>query len=99
MKFSTLAQLTEICKDEKKQISEVMLEEQAAETGHSTHYEFQKMAEYYQIMKQAVKKGLTEDTTSRSGLTGMDAQRVMTFLATNESSLGAEACVKLWLAL
>lgn len=75
MKFSTLAQLTEICKDEKKQISEVMLEE------------------------QAVKKGLTEDTTSRSGLTGMDAQRVMTFLATNESSLGAEACVKLWLAL
>lgn len=68
MKFSTLAQLTEICKDEKKQISEVMLEE------------------------QAVKKGLTEDTTSRSGLTGIDAQRVMIFLATNESSLGAEAC-------
>jgi L-serine dehydratase len=92
MKFSTLAQLKEICKDEMKQISEVMLEEQAAETGHSAHDEFHKMAEYYQIMKQAVKKGLNEDTTSRSGLTGKDAQRVMTYLATNESSLGEAAC-------
>ncbi|QGQ96444.1 L-serine ammonia-lyase, iron-sulfur-dependent, subunit alpha [Paenibacillus psychroresistens] len=99
MRFSTLAQLTEICNAEHKSISQVMLEEQAAETGHSQQSEFRKMAEYYQIMKQAVHKGLTEDTTSRSGLTGMDAQRIMTFLETNESSLGAEACETMACAL
>ncbi|NHN32523.1 L-serine ammonia-lyase, iron-sulfur-dependent, subunit alpha [Paenibacillus agricola] len=99
MKFSTLAQLTELCEERQLRISEVMLEEQAAETGRSAQHEFQKMHEYYQIMKQAVEKGLTEDTTSRSGLTGKDAQRVMSYLSEQESCLGVEACETMAYAL
>jgi L-serine dehydratase len=92
MRFRTLKQLVEICEREGKSISAIMLEDQAQESGNSMEHEFNKMAQYYQIMKEAVTKGLTEDTTSRSGLTGKDAQRVMSFMSGNIASLGEESC-------
>ncbi|HEY0826535.1 MAG TPA: L-serine ammonia-lyase, iron-sulfur-dependent, subunit alpha [Bacilli bacterium] len=92
MKFRTLQQLVEVCEQEGKSISGLMLADQASESGRSPEEEFQKMAEYYRIMKEAVAKGLTEDTTSRSGLTGKDAQRVMSYMGGQESSLGDIAC-------
>jgi L-serine dehydratase len=88
MKFRTLKQLVQVCEKEGLSISELMLADQAHESGRAPEQEFQKMAEYYQVMKQAVAKGLTEDTTSRSGLTGKDAQRVMSYRDNNETSLG-----------
>ncbi|MCY9592636.1 L-serine ammonia-lyase, iron-sulfur-dependent, subunit alpha [Paenibacillus chitinolyticus] len=92
MRFRTLKELADICTAENKSISEFMLEEQAKESGRSTEQEFGKMAAYYKIMKEAVQKGLTEDTTSRSGLTGMDAQRVMSYMSGSVPSVGEEAC-------
>jgi L-serine dehydratase len=92
MRFRTLKQLVEICEREGKSISAIMLEDQAQESGKSMEHEFNKMAQYYQIMKEAVTKGLTEDTTSRSGLTGKDAQRVMSYISGNIPALGEEAC-------
>lgn len=92
MRFRTLKQLVQLCEQEDKTIGQMMLEEQAKESGRSEEHEFAKMAEYYQIMKEAVRKGLTEDTTSRSGLTGRDAQRVISYMATNEAAVGDVAC-------
>lgn len=92
MRFRTLRQLVELCEQEGKPIGKLMLEEQSRESGRSEQQEFAKMADYYQIMKEAVRKGLTENTTSRSGLTGLDAQRVMRYMEANEPSVGAAAC-------
>jgi L-serine dehydratase len=92
VRFRTMKDLAMITEKEGKSISQIMLEDQARESGQTMQHEFDKMAEYYQVMKEAVKRGLTEDTTSRSGLTGLDAQRVMHYLETNESALGDHAC-------
>ncbi|WP_127579471.1 L-serine ammonia-lyase, iron-sulfur-dependent, subunit alpha [Paenibacillus koleovorans] len=92
MRFRTLKQLVALCEQEGKSFGQMMLEEQAAESGRSVETEYAKMAEYYQIMKEAVRKGLTEDTTSRSGLTGRDAQRVVQYMETNEAAVGDIAC-------
>ncbi|GIP37269.1 L-serine dehydratase, iron-sulfur-dependent subunit alpha [Paenibacillus sp. J31TS4] len=92
MRFRTLQQLAALCEAEGKTIADLMLEEQAKESGRSPEKEWSTMASYYGIMKEAVRKGLTEDTTSRSGLTGLDAQRVNTYLGSHEASVGEEAC-------
>jgi L-serine dehydratase len=99
MRFRSLKQLAEICEKEGLCISVLMIADQAHESGRSSEQEFAKMASYYQIMKEAVVKGLTEDTTSRSGLTGKDAQRVMQFMSSNIPSLGTEACKAMAYAL
>jgi L-serine dehydratase len=92
MRFRTLKQLVQLCEQESKTLGQLMLEEQARESGRSEEQEFAKMANYYEIMKEAVRKGLTEDTTSRSGLTGRDAQRVIRYMETNEAAVGDVAC-------
>ncbi|KRE75715.1 L-serine ammonia-lyase, iron-sulfur-dependent, subunit alpha [Paenibacillus sp. Soil750] len=99
MRFRTLKQLAEVCAAEGLTIAEVMLADQSQESGKPPEYVFEKMRAYYQIMKEAVAKGLTEDTTSRSGLTGKDAQRVASYLTTTEASLGEEACKAMAYAL
>ena len=75
MHFRTLRQLAEQAKAAELSIGRYMLQEQAGETGKTPEEEFRQMAAYYGIMKDAVRRGLTEDTTSRSGLTGQDAKR------------------------
>lgn len=99
MRFRTLRQLAELCEREGKSIGRLMLEEQAKESGRDEQEEFRKMFDYYQIMKEAVRKGLTEDTTSRSGLTGLDAQRVMRYIETGEPSVGHVAAEAMAYAL
>ncbi|RKN85201.1 L-serine ammonia-lyase, iron-sulfur-dependent, subunit alpha [Paenibacillus ginsengarvi] len=88
MRFRTLEQLVLLCEQEQKSLGRLMLEEQAKESGKDEREEFAKMAAYYDIMKEAVRKGLTEDTTSRSGLTGRDAQRVASYMEANETAVG-----------
>lgn len=99
MRFSTLEQLVELCRQESVSIGRLMVMEQAQETGKSELHVIEQMSSYYQVMKEAVRKGLEEDTTSRSGLTGGDAQRVLNHMRTNISSLGSDACSALAYAL
>jgi L-serine dehydratase len=91
VRFSTLKELAEWCIAEKLTIGELMLKEQVRESGKDEAAVFQQMAGYYGIMKEAVHRGLTEDTTSKSGLTGGDAQRVQRRISTEASALGSEA--------
>jgi len=91
MNFTTLQELKVLCEQRNQGIGQVMLEEQSAESGRPADQEFAQMAEYYNIMKMAVDRGLHENTTSRSGLTGLDAQRVMAYRAQSEPNLGGAA--------
>lgn len=76
MRFHNLKELIELCERNSKTIAQIMIEDQAEESGQSEQDTFKIMADYYQIMKSAVHKGLTEDIVSMSGLTGGDAKRV-----------------------
>ncbi|MBU5443594.1 L-serine ammonia-lyase, iron-sulfur-dependent, subunit alpha [Paenibacillus sp. MSJ-34] len=99
MRFSTLENIVELCHQESVSIGQLMIREQARESGKSESEAFAQMAVYYQVMKEAVRKGLEEDTTSRSGLTGLDAQRVRTYMELETPSLGEAACRSMAYAL
>lgn len=99
MRFATLAELSAQCRAANKTIGRYMIEEQVRESDQSEEAVFGQMAGYYQIMKEAVRKGTTEDTKSRSGLTGGDAKRVMAHRELGGTALGDEASAALAYAL
>ncbi|MBD7968695.1 L-serine ammonia-lyase, iron-sulfur-dependent, subunit alpha [Paenibacillus gallinarum] len=99
MRFKHLRELHAICTEENKTLGTLMIEEQVKETGTSETEVVQQMADYYEIMKQAVHKGMTEDTTSRSGLTGGDGQRVRDYLQNNQSCSGDASTLAMAYAL
>lgn len=76
-----------------------MITEQAAETGKTLQEVIKQMTEYYEIMKEAVQKGIEGESKPRSGLTGGDAKRVHTYLQSSVPSLGSEACTAMAYAL
>ncbi|MCC3371553.1 L-serine ammonia-lyase, iron-sulfur-dependent, subunit alpha [Cohnella sp. REN36] len=93
MNFATIAELAARCEEAGQTISAYMLAQQSLESGRSPAQERQQMAAYYDIMKEAVRRGITTDTTSRSGLTGGDARRVMAMLdgSGGDTSAGSHA--------
>lgn len=99
MRFSNLRELVALCDRESQTISGIMIQDQAAESGQSEAEILAVMGEYYQIMKSAVRKGLTEDIVSTSGLTGGDAKRVETYRGRGEASVGDIACQAMAYAL
>ncbi|WP_054954918.1 L-serine ammonia-lyase, iron-sulfur-dependent, subunit alpha [Paenibacillus dakarensis] len=99
MKFSTLQQLIECCREDGVTIGQLMLSEQAKESGKSEDEVYKQMADYYNIMKEAVHRGIHEPVPSRSGLTGGDAVRISEYMQNGTTSLGTEACSALAYAL
>ncbi|CAM4217002.1 L-serine ammonia-lyase, iron-sulfur-dependent, subunit alpha [Paenibacillus macerans] len=99
MRFRNLRELVALCDKEVLTISQVMLQDQAAESGQSEAEIMAAMAEYYQIMKEAVRRGLTEEITSTSGLTGGDAKRVNEYRGSGEPAAGDIACQAMAYAL
>lgn len=99
MRFTTLQQLVDCCKTDGVTMGQLMLTEQAKETGISEEQTFQQMADYYSIMKEAVRRGIDEPVASRSGLTGGDAVRMQNYMENSETSAGNEASRALAYAL
>lgn len=99
MRFATLAELSAQCRAANMTIGRYMIEEQVRESDQTEEAVFGQMAGYYQIMKEAVRKGTTEETKSRSGLTGGDAKRVMAYRELGGTALGGEASAALAYAL
>lgn len=91
MRFSNLKQLIELCQQESVTIGQLMIKEQAAESGKREEQVVEQMAAYYGIMKEAVYKGIESDLKPRSGLTGGDAKRVHQYLQEGTASLGTDA--------
>lgn len=88
MRFRTLKELANLSMEEGKSLAEVMIEDQAAETGASREEIIAQMTDYYEKMKEAVRRGLTEPTTSRSGLSGGDAVKVLDLVENGTPSSG-----------
>ncbi|GAS84841.1 L-serine dehydratase subunit alpha [Paenibacillus amylolyticus] len=92
-------ELNTICTAESKTIAELMIEEQVQETNTPEADVVQQMSEYYQVMKEAVRKGLTEDTTSRSGLTGGDGKKMAEYIRKGETCSGDASALAMAYAL
>lgn len=99
MRFANLEQLIRLCEKEAVTIGQLMITEQAAETGKTDKQVIQQMTEYYEVMKEAVNKGIESGMQPRSGLTGGDARRVHAYLQQGDPSLGEEACTAMAYAL
>jgi len=99
MRFANLEQLIRICEKEAITIGQLMVTEQAVETGKTDQHVIQQMTEYYEVMKEAVYKGIESEMQPRSGLTGGDAGRVHAYMQHGVPSLGEEACTAMAYAL
>ncbi|KAG3106699.1 hypothetical protein PC116_g258 [Phytophthora cactorum] len=76
-----------------------MIEEQVQETNIPKADVVRQMSDYYQVMKEAVHKGLTEDTTSRSGLTGGDGKKMAEYIRKGETCSGDASALAMAYAL
>ncbi|MEK4508836.1 L-serine ammonia-lyase, iron-sulfur-dependent, subunit alpha [Paenibacillus anaericanus] len=99
MRFSSLEQMIQLCVEESVTIGQLMITEQAAETGTTAAQVIEQMTAYYEVMKEAVTKGIEDDSKPRSGLTGGDAKRVHTYIQNGVVSLGTETCTAMAYAL
>jgi len=99
MRFSSLSELKRLCEEEGSSIAQVMIAEQARESGQSVEAIREQMAGYYRVMKEAVSRGLRDNPRSRSGLTGGDAKRVREYTDGREPSVGGEAATAMAYAL
>ncbi|WP_339275785.1 L-serine ammonia-lyase, iron-sulfur-dependent, subunit alpha [Paenibacillus sp. FSL W8-0426] len=99
MRFKHLHELSAICTAESKSIAQLMVEEQVKETNVPETDVVRQMSEYYQVMKEAVRKGLTEDTTSRSGLTGGDGKKMAAYIRSGETCSGDASALAMTYAL
>lgn len=80
MKFTSIAELLEICEAKNKKISEVMIELEMETHNRSKEEVFEQMRNSLHVMKDAIDKGLTEEIKSRSGLSGGDGKRLAQYI-------------------
>lgn len=91
MQFRTLQDIVRLCEERQCSIAELMIVEQVKETDVSREQVVKQMTSYYEVMKEAVHRGIHEDTVSRSGLTGGDARRVYDYLNGGETAAGSHS--------
>lgn len=82
MKFTSIAELLEVCELENKKISEVMIELEMESHNRTKEEVFEQMRNSLRIMENAINKGLNEEITSRSGLSGGDGKRLAEYIET-----------------
>ncbi len=73
--FKNIEELVSQAQNSGKKIYEIMIEQEMDETEKSREEIMENMSHQYQIMKDAVKQGVS-GVTSRSGMTGMDAKKL-----------------------
>ncbi|KAF6582715.1 L-serine ammonia-lyase, iron-sulfur-dependent, subunit alpha, partial [Paenibacillus sp. EKM208P] len=66
MRFSHLHEISALCAEESTTIGRLMIQEQVQETNTTEEEIFRQMSDYYEVMKEAVHRGQTQDTVSRS---------------------------------
>ncbi|MNW54987.1 L-serine dehydratase, alpha chain [compost metagenome] len=88
MNFRTIEELVLLAEREGCLISEIMILEEAEASGMSQEQIRNRMSIHLDTMEKAVKRGLSEEVTSRSGLVGGDARKLQSFLKQGHSISG-----------
>jgi L-serine dehydratase len=76
MQYQTLRHLIKLATEHGKPISEIVLAVEAEQKGADPEALRGQMMTMWQVMQQAIKRGLTEDIKSLSGLSGGDGKRL-----------------------
>ena len=76
VKYDSIEALLEAARRSGENLSELVLRQQAEETGCPEQEVFERMERQYDVMEQAVERGKRPGVRSTSGLTGGDAYRV-----------------------
>lgn len=71
--YKSVKEIVETAVKEQKNISDIVIAEQAVQLNSSTKDVYDKMAENFKVMKESVEEGLTSSKKSISGLSGGDA--------------------------
>ncbi|WP_047151603.1 L-serine ammonia-lyase, iron-sulfur-dependent, subunit alpha [Aneurinibacillus tyrosinisolvens] len=90
MKFKTVAELVELSLSEEKPISEIMILAEIDVSGREREAIMNDMYRNLDIMEQAVQRGITEDFTSRSGLSGGDARKMQAYIQKGKTLAGPD---------
>ncbi|WP_282200196.1 L-serine ammonia-lyase, iron-sulfur-dependent, subunit alpha [Collibacillus ludicampi] len=80
MAFTHLHELIKLAEDRKTSIGRLMLEVEKEQTGRSESEILAQMEQQFEVMEEAVRKGIKEPIKSRSGITGGDAYRVYEYV-------------------
>jgi len=93
--FSAFKEWKEYCEEKKVKLFEPVLEYEKDQKGKDADYVWENLQKAYDVMRDAVKTGLEEDMTSRSGMINNGAKKVyknpITVLDTNFQKLIARA--------
>jgi L-serine dehydratase len=85
MAFTQLHELMQQAEQKQMTISQLMLEIEQENTSHSKKEILRRMAQQFDVMEAAVRKGTEEPILSRSGITGGDGHRVFSYVQQGES--------------
>ena len=91
--YDSIAEIVQEANTRGSSISQVVLEDQAADMGVSKDFILKRMAGALEVMSRAAQTGLKADTRSVSGLTGGDGNR-MSVYASQGSALGGDFCAR-----
>lgn len=86
--YKSLNELVMQAEEQKKKISELVLEEQACVLECSKEEVLERMRQQYQVMKHGEEEGQKENLRSTSGLTGGDAYKMKKVLEEHNSLCG-----------
>lgn len=90
MAFTDLQELISSANKRNLTIGKLMLETEAEQTGRSESEILTQMKQQFEVMEEAVRKGIQEPIRSRSGLTGGDAYKVSEYLKRENSFIHPE---------
>ena len=82
--FKSISELVTLCERDNLPISKVMIKQEAFLTQRDEAQVIADMAASWQVMKQAVQRGI-KGVTSHSGMTGGDAKRLYDYLLTGDT--------------
>ncbi|WP_134684494.1 L-serine ammonia-lyase, iron-sulfur-dependent, subunit alpha [Brevibacillus migulae] len=78
--FRNVAELVELAEKKGQKISQVMIEAEIEVSGRTREAIMEEMYRNLDVMEKAVRRGLTEDIRSHSGLTGGDAKKLQQYM-------------------
>lgn len=82
LSYNSIDELCKVAAESDKKICEIVLADQAEQMEQTEDELFNKMAENFKVMKDAVKAGKQKDLRSASGLTGGDAYKMENYAQT-----------------
>jgi L-serine dehydratase len=87
--YANAAELLDLCHRHRTAIWEVALRREAARQGIDGSALMDRMRDYYQTMRESVRKGLAINTPSPSGLSGGDAAKLLAYARSESPLFGA----------